>query len=85
MTMQNDFKKLKIVRILRETATAKTFVLEPLEKWQPDYKSGQFITFVFFTQYGEKRRSFSITSSPLLGGPLSITVKLVENGEFSRS
>jgi ring-1,2-phenylacetyl-CoA epoxidase subunit PaaE len=84
MITQIDFRKLKIVSIVKETAAAKTFVLEPQDNWEPDYKAGQFITLVFFTEYGEKRRSFSITSSPLLGEALSITVKLLENGEFSR-
>ncbi|MEO5943957.1 MAG: iron-sulfur cluster-binding domain-containing protein [Ferruginibacter sp.] len=85
MITQSDFRKLKIVSIVKETAAAKTFVLEPQDNWKPDYNAGQFITLVFFTEYGEKRRSFSITSSPILGEPLSITVKLVENGEFSRN
>jgi ring-1,2-phenylacetyl-CoA epoxidase subunit PaaE len=58
--------------------------LEPLDDWQPVYKAGQFLTFVFQTPYGEKRRSYSISSSPDLCEPLSITVKKVDNGEFSR-
>ena len=76
-------KKLQIVNVIPETADAKTFVLQPMEGWQPIYKPGQFITLVFYTHHaGEKRRSFSISSSN--DEPLAITVKKVDNGEFSR-
>ena len=77
-------KKVKIVAVRTETPQSKTFVLEPLDGWQPEYQAGQFLTFVFQTPYGEKRRSYSISSAPQLGEPLSITVKKVDNGEFSR-
>jgi ferredoxin-NADP reductase len=75
-------KRLKIKAVLKETPNAKTFVLEPLDGWQPEYQPGQFLTLVFQTPYGEKRRSYSISSS--LNETLSITVKKVDNGEFSR-
>jgi ferredoxin-NADP reductase len=82
---ENSFyKRLAVVKIVAETDTAKTFVLQPLEGWEPAYKAGQFLTLVFQTRYGEKRRSYSISSSPDLQEPLSITVKKIDNGEFSR-
>lgn len=84
MSPDSIIKRLKLVRVVTETENAKTFVLEPMDGWQPEYKAGQFITLVFYTPHGEKRRSFSITASPALNEPLSITVKKVENGEFSR-
>lgn len=77
-------KKLKIIKVIEETKDAKTYVLEPMDNWQPVYKPGQFVTLVFNTKYGEKRRSYSISSSSLLNEALSITVKKVDNGEFSR-
>jgi ferredoxin-NADP reductase len=77
-------KRLKIIQIIHETKNAKTFVLEPLDGWNPDYKPGQFITIIFHTKHGEKRRSYSISSSPFLKEALSITIKKVDNGEFSR-
>ncbi|MCW3083956.1 MAG: hypothetical protein JWP12_1322 [Bacteroidetes bacterium] len=77
-------KKVKISQIISETRDAKTFVLAPPDDWQPQYKPGQFLTLVFYTEHGEKRRSYSISSSPALNEPLSITVKKVDNGEFSR-
>lgn len=72
------------MRIIRETENARTYVLEPLDGWQPVYAPGQFITFVFHTRHGEKRRSYSLSSSPALQEPLSVTIKKVDNGEFSR-
>src|SRR5690606_36157907 len=75
-------KKLHITRIVQETEHAKTFFLAP-ENWQVNYEAGQFLTLVFYTKHGEKRRSYSISSSPL-EKELSITVKKIDNGEFSR-
>ncbi len=80
----NGYHQLQITNIIPETKDTKTFVLQPLNNWQPIYKAGQFLTLVFDTKHGEKRRSYSISSSPDLDEPLSITIKKVENGEFSR-
>jgi ring-1,2-phenylacetyl-CoA epoxidase subunit PaaE len=77
-------KHLQIIKIISETEEVKTFVLQPLHGWKPAYKAGQFLTLIFHTRFGEKRRSYSISSSPDLNEPLSITVKKVDNGEFSR-
>lgn len=80
----NGYFQLQVIQIVQETEDAKTFVLRALNNWQPVYNAGQFITLVFDTKHGEKRRSYSISSSPALNEPLSITIKKVENGEFSR-
>lgn len=80
----NNYYQLQVINILPETGNAKTFVMKPLGGWQPQYKPGQFITLVFDTRYGEKRRSYSVSSSVALDEPLSITIKKVDNGEFSR-
>jgi ferredoxin-NADP reductase len=49
-----------------------------------EYQAGQFITLVDKTHSGEIRRSYSIISSPVLNEPLSIAVKRIDNGHFSR-
>lgn len=77
-------KRIRIKQVIEETAEARSFVLEPLDEWQPQYQAGQFLTLVFNTAFGEKRRSYSISSSPGLNEPLTITVKRMANGEFSR-
>jgi ring-1,2-phenylacetyl-CoA epoxidase subunit PaaE len=48
------------------------------------YKAGQYLTLVKKSGEQEVRRSYSIVSSPLLNEPLSICVKRIENGVFSR-
>lgn len=84
MTDSSIIKKVQITRIIEETPNAKTFILEPIGDWKPSFKTGQFITLVFYTPHGEKRRSFSISSSSELKEPLCITIKKLDNGEFSR-
>jgi ring-1,2-phenylacetyl-CoA epoxidase subunit PaaE len=76
-------RRVKVVAVTRETPSAASFVLEP-QGWTSVWRSGQFLTLVFNTRFGEKRRSFSISSSYELGEPLRITVKRLDNGEFSR-
>jgi ring-1,2-phenylacetyl-CoA epoxidase subunit PaaE len=76
--------RVRISKIIVEAKDAKSFVLEPLDGWQPQYRPGQFITLVFYTAHGEKRRSYSFSSAPGLNEPMTITVKKVDNGEFSR-
>jgi ring-1,2-phenylacetyl-CoA epoxidase subunit PaaE len=77
-------KKLTVTQVIRETDSAVSLVLSLPEDWNAVYRSGQFLTLVFATRFGEKRRSYSISSSPELNEPLKITVKRIANGEFSR-
>lgn len=74
----------KILSVKRETEDAASFVLEPVGK-AISYEAGQFITFIFQNRNNEEeRRSYSISSAPLLQEPLTITVKKVINGTYSR-
>ncbi len=73
-----------ITNIITETKETKTFVLEFEDGRVPAFKPGQFLTLVFFTRHGDKRRSYSISSLPGVDKHLTITVKRVANGEFSR-
>lgn len=77
-------KRVKIIAVRNNTEDARTITLQPLDGWKPKYQSGQFITLVFYKHNKEKRRSYSISSSPKIGEPLTITVKKIDNGEFSR-
>lgn len=77
--------RLRIQSILTETPDTKSFLLENESGEQIHYKAGQFLTFVFFKPNGEQeRRNYSISSSPVLPGPLTITVKRIANGAYSR-
>lgn len=84
MPEQNPYEQFAIQKIITETADAKTFILQQLSGDPYTYKSGQFLTLIFPKRTGEQRRSYSISSSPCCSEPLSITVKRVENGEYSR-
>ena len=80
----NLYHPLRIVSIKEEADNVRTFVLQALEAKQISYTAGQFLTFVFQSHHREERRSFSISGSPELNEPLSITVKRIDNGVFTR-
>jgi ferredoxin-NADP reductase len=82
MTQDGFYKTLQIKKIKEETSSFKTFEFE--EGHGLHYESGQYITLVQAVKGEEVRRSYSICSSPELGEPLTIGVKRVENGLFSR-
>lgn len=83
MQSPSIYKQLRITAIRQETADSKSFVLE--STGEPiHYAAGQYLTFVFNTGNEVVRRSYSLSSSPVLGEPLSITVKRVQNGMVSR-
>lgn len=76
------FKELR-VRVIKEAVPGfKTFEFEMGHGIR--YKAGQYLTLVMHHNGEEVRRSYSITSAPVLGEPLTIGVKRVENGIFSR-
>jgi len=77
-------KKIRIKEIISETKDCKTFVLEAIDGSSLPYKAGQFLTFIFYTPSGEQRRNYSLSSSPDLQEPVSITIKRIANGVFSR-
>ncbi len=76
------YKRLIIKEIHEEVKNFKTFTFE--EDHNIKYKAGQYLTLVQYHRNEEVRRSYSITSSPVLNEPLSIGVKRVDNGFFSR-
>src|SRR5882762_4753703 len=76
------YKTIRIKRITEEIKDFKIFSFE--EDHNITYKAGQYLTLVYHSRNEEIRRSYSITSSPVLNEPLSIGVKRIENGFFSR-
>jgi ferredoxin-NADP reductase len=77
-----NHQQLVVEEIREETTNFKTFVFRPGHGLQ--YEAGQFITLVDTSGLQEIRRSYSIVSSPVLNEPLSIGVKRIDNGFFSR-
>lgn len=76
--------ELVIQKIIPETEEAASFILSRTDGSPILYKPGQFITLLFETTFGEKRRSYSFSSSPDLLEAPAITIKRISNGEFSR-
>lgn len=84
MNQQNGlYKKLRILQVKEEVKDFKVITFEAAHGIT--YKAGQYLTLVRLENDSELRRSYSITSSPVLNEQLSIGVKRVENGLFSRA
>ena len=73
-------KPIVVRSVRQETSEVKTFLFDAPEL---SYQVGQYLTFVH-PRDAELRRSYSISPAPGLGEPLSVTVKRVANGLFSR-
>lgn len=76
--------QIRITEISKQPGDNVLIQLEPVDGTIPVYEAGQFLTVLFQLKGKEIRRSYSICSSPALSEPLSIAVKLVENGEISK-
>ncbi len=81
---QSPYIPLRIIQIRNDTRNTKSFILEQLHGPPIKYKAGQFLTLIFKKRNSEERRSYSISSTPFLNEPLTITVKRIDNGEYSR-
>jgi ferredoxin-NADP reductase len=82
--MTTPYHTLIITDIREEVPGVKIFTLQASDNRSLTYKAGQYLTLVHHSTHGEVRRSYSITSSPVLDEPLQIGVKRIENGLFSR-
>ncbi|WP_276372024.1 ferredoxin--NADP reductase [Chryseolinea sp. H1M3-3] len=81
---QSPYIPLRIIQIRKDTSNTKSFILKQMHGPAIKYKPGQFLTLVFKKPNAEERRSYSISSTPFLNEPLTITVKRIDNGEYSR-
>jgi 3-ketosteroid 9alpha-monooxygenase subunit B len=82
MIRQRSYQ-LRVVEVVRETPDAHSIVLEPAEAdaGQFAYRPGQFLTFNIPTEReGGAARCYSLSSSPLLGERLKVTVKRTADG-----
>ncbi len=73
---------LKVKDVIRETADATTLVFE-IPEGGLDYKPGQYITLILPIEGEQVRRSYSLSSSPLVDENPAITVKRIEEGKVS--
>ena len=79
-----SFQKLRVVAVEKQVAEVLTISFETLNGERLTYAAGQFLPLIFLVNGRELRRSYSFFSSPIVDEPISIAVKLVENGEISR-
>jgi ferredoxin-NADP reductase len=82
MASPRGFVRATVSRVVRETADARTFVLEPHDG-PFAYRAGQFCT--FRVEVGGERllRSYSMSSAPETDAELTTTVKRVPGGRVS--
>jgi ferredoxin-NADP reductase len=79
-----NYTTLRILDIRQETADTRSFVLQEVSAHKMIYQPGQFLTLVFPGKINEERRSYSISSAQVLNESLTITVKRIDNGAYSR-
>jgi ferredoxin-NADP reductase len=76
---------LRIKDIIKETNDTRSFVLSIVDGESIVYESGQFLPLIFNKLNKQQvRRNYSLSSAPSVDDDLMITIKSVENGEFSR-
>jgi ferredoxin-NADP reductase len=78
-------RQLRIVEVIDETPTTRTFVLEPVGGSSPlSYRAGQHLTLLVDVAGATQRRCYSFSSSPAAGQRPAITVKRMPEGTVSR-
>src|SRR5947209_610410 len=83
--LPEGFVPLRVKRVIRETAEAISLVLDVPEPSAQrfGYQPGQFLTLLVCVDGQELRRCYSMSSSPVLGEDLRITVKRDGDGVVS--
>jgi ring-1,2-phenylacetyl-CoA epoxidase subunit PaaE len=81
--MSNQFYKLKVKEIVRETADAITIYFDQPSEKKIEYKPGQFLTLQFVSEGEKIRRAYSLCTSPYIDKDFGVTVKRVQGGKVS--
>lgn len=81
--MSNEFYKLKVKEVVKETPEAVTIYFEQPSGKQIEYKPGQFLTFQIHSEGDKLRRAYSLCTSPYIDKDLGVTVKRVPGGKIS--
>ncbi len=84
--MSDDSYELTVLEVIEETDDARSVVLDPGEhREQFNYVPGQFLTVsIPSDRTGQVARSYSLSSTPVEQGPLTITVKRTRDGYASQ-
>lgn len=83
--MSNHFHSLKVKNIIKETRNTVSIIFDipSYLKQEFEYKSGQYLTLKLIINGEEVRRSYSVSSSPLMNEELKISSKMIEGGKMS--
>ncbi len=83
--LPDGFVPLRIKRVVSETRDAVSIVLDIPEGCaeQFNYQAGQFLTLLVSVDGRERRRCYSMSSSPAVGEDLRITIKRDRDGAVS--
>ncbi|MDP7736561.1 ferredoxin reductase [Mycobacterium paragordonae] len=73
----------RIVEVRRETEDSATLVIKPGWGFSFDYQPGQYVGIGLFIDGRWRWRSYSLTSSPVSAGTITITVKAMPEGFLS--
>lgn len=73
----------RVVEVRRETGDSATLVIKPGWGFSFDYQPGQYIGIGLFIDGRWRWRSYSLTSSPVTAGTITITVKAMPEGFLS--
>lgn len=86
MNTSSAYKRIVIRDIVEEARNVKSFQLEYADGSPLNYEPGQFITFIFPRNGQDEgdRRSYSFSTTPGVDATPAITIKRIENGEYSR-
>ena len=81
----HGFHALRVAKVVRETADASSFVLEPPDDLRSAfaYEAGQFCTFRVWVDGQPHLRCYSMSSSPAVDHDLRVTVKRTPGGVVS--
>ncbi|MBS1782266.1 MAG: iron-sulfur cluster-binding domain-containing protein [Bacteroidetes bacterium] len=81
-SFQPTYHRVKVSGIIEEAPDVHTLQLSfetPIA-----YQAGQFLTLVFEDLHKEDRRSYSFSSAPSIDNVVTITIKRISNGRYSR-
>lgn len=81
----NNYHALRVARVIEETADARSLVFDVPEHLGERfrYQPGQFLTLRIPYEGDWLPRCYSLSSTPLLGEPLRVTIKRVRDGRAS--
>ena len=84
-TRDHGFHPLRVAEVIRETADARSFVLEVPAELAGAYKydAGQFLTFRVYVDGEPYLRCYSMSSAPGVDESMQVTVKRVVGGAVS--